>query len=321
MSKPDLLLIAPIYPPSMAQLDAAYTVHRYWEAADKPALLARLAPLCVAAATSGGVGIKADVIKALPKLRMLSCFGVGYDGVDMAACVAAGIKVSNTPDVLNECVADTAWMLLLATVRRAVFNDKFVRSGAWLKGNAPLTDKVWGETLGIVGLGRIGKSIARRAEGFGMKVVYHGRSRQNDVAYDYYADLVEMAKVAKVVLVITPGGKATENIINARVIAALGPEGTFINIARGSVVDEPALIRALASGALGSAGLDVFWNEPNPDPALTSLPNVTLYPHHASSTDATRDAMDVLVADNLIAFFAGRPLPSQVAPPPGATGR
>ncbi len=312
MSKPDLLLIAPIYPPSMAQLDAVYTVHRYWEAADKPALLASLAPNCVAAATSGGVGIKADVVKALPKLRMLSCFGVGYDGVDLAACVAAGIKVSNTPDVLNECVADTAWMLLLSTVRRAVFNDKFVRSGQWLKGNAPLTDKVWGETLGIVGLGRIGKAIARRAEGFGMKIVYHGRSRQSDVAFDYYADLAEMAKVAKVVLVITPGGKGTEHIINERVLAALGKKGYLINVSRGTTVDDAALIKALQQGTIAGAGLDVFVDEPRVPEAYLALDNVVLQPHVGSGTVATRTAMGQLVVDNLAAWFAGKPLLTEV---------
>lgn len=312
MSKPDLLLIAPIYPPSMAQLDAGYTVHRYWEAADKPALLTKIAATCEAVATSGGAGIKAEVIKALPKLRMVSCFGVGYDGVDMAACLAAGIKVSNTPDVLNECVADTAWMLLLATVRRAVSNDKFVRSGAWQKGNAPLTDKVWGETLGIVGLGRIGRAIARRAEGFGMKIVYHGRNRQSDVAYDYYADLVAMAKVAKVVLVITPGGKGTENIINARVLEALGKKGYLINVSRGTTVDDAALIKALQEGSIAGAGLDVFVDEPRVPEAYLALDNVVLQPHVGSGTVATRTAMGQLVVDNLAAWFAGKPLLTEV---------
>ncbi len=312
MPKRDLLLIAPIYPPSMAQLDAIYNVHRYWEAADKPALLANIAASCEAAATSGGVGIKADVIQALPKLRMVSCFGVGYDGVEIPACVAAGIKVSNTPDVLNECVADTAWMLLLATVRRAVFNDKFVRSGAWLKGNAPLTDKVWGETLGIVGLGRIGRAIARRAEGFGMKIVYHGRNRQSDVAYDYYADLAEMAQVAKVLLVITPGGRGTENIINARVLEALGKKGYLINVSRGTTVDDAALIRALQQGSIAGAGLDVFVDEPRVPEAYLALDNVVLQPHVGSGTVATRTAMGQLVIDNLAAWFAGKPLLTEV---------
>ena len=318
MSKPDLLLISAIYPPAMAQLDAAYTVHRYWESTDKAGLLARLAPICEAAATSGGVGISADIVRALPRLRMLSCFGVGYDGVDIAACKAAGIKVSNTPDVLNECVADTAWMLILATVRRTVFNDKFVRSGQWLKGNAPLTDKVWGETLGIVGLGRIGKAIARRAEGFGMKVVYHGRKRQADVAHDYYADLTEMAKVARVLLVITPGGKGTEHIVNARVLEALGKKGYLINVSRGTTVDDGALIKALETGAIAGAGLDVFVDEPRVPEAYLKFDNVVLQPHVGSGTVATRTAMGQLVVDNLAAWFAKKPLLTEVPETRGA---
>ena len=318
MSKPDLLLISAIYPPAMAQLDATYTVHRYWESTDKAALLARLAPTCEAAATSGGVGITADIARALPRLGMLSCFGVGYDGVDIAACKAAGIKVSNTPDVLNECVADTAWMLILATVRRTVFNDKFVRSGQWLKGNAPLTDKVWGETLGIVGLGRIGKAIARRAEGFGMKVVYHGRRRQPDVSLDYYADLAEMANVARVLLVITPGGKGTENIVNARVLEALGKKGYLINVSRGTTVDDDALIKALAAGDIAGAGLDVFVDEPRVPEAYLKFDNVVLQPHVGSGTVATRTAMGQLVVDNLAAWFAKKPLLTEVPETRGA---
>ena len=318
MSKPDLLLISAIYPPAMAQLDATYTVHRYWESTDKAALLARLAPTCEAAATSGGVGITADIARALPRLGMLSCFGVGYDGVDIAACIAAGIKVSNTPDVLNECVADTAWMLILATVRRTVFNDKFVRSGQWLKGNAPLTDKVWGETLGIVGLGRIGKAIARRAEGFGMKVVYHGRRRQPDVSLDYYADLAEMANVARVLLVITPGGKGTENIVNARVLEALGKKGYLINVSRGTTVDDAALIKALAAGDIAGAGLDVFVDEPRVPEGYLKFDNVVLQPHVGSGTVATRTAMGQLVVDNLAAWFAKKPLLTEVPETRGA---
>ncbi len=312
MSKPDLLLIAPIHGPTMKQLDDAFTVHRYWEAADQPALLSGIAATCEGAATSGHAGIKGEVIRALPKLKILSCFGVGYDGVDTAACMAAGIKVTNTPDVLNECVADTAWMLILATVRRAVFNDKFVRSGQWQKGGAPLTDKVWGETLGIIGLGRIGKAIAKRAEGFGMKIVYHGRNRQAGIDYDYYADLAEMAKVVKVLLVITPGGRETEKMVSAKVLEALGPKGYLINVSRGSTVDEDALVQALEQNRIAGAGLDVFVNEPRVPEALFKLDNVVLQPHVGSGTVATRDAMGQLVVDNLLAHFAGKPLLTEI---------
>ncbi|MBL8377937.1 MAG: 2-hydroxyacid dehydrogenase [Burkholderiales bacterium] len=312
MSKPDLLLVSPIHGPTQAQLDADYTVHRYWEAADKPALLAKLAPTCVAAATSGGAGIKAQVIRALPGLKIVACFGVGYDGVDLAACKERGIRVTNTPDVLNECVADTTWMLILATVRRAVFNDKYVRSGKWLGGSAPLTDKVWGETLGIVGLGRIGKAIARRAEGFGMQVVYHGRHRQPDVAYEYFADLKAMARAVKILVLILPGGKATENLVDAEVLAALGPQGYLINVSRGSNVDEAAVLKALQDKTIAGAGLDVFVDEPRVPEAFFALDNVVLQPHVGSGTVATRNAMGQLVVDNLAAFFAGRALLTEV---------
>lgn len=312
MSKPDLLLIAPIFPHTVAQLESAYSVHRYWESNDKPALLASLKDTCVAAATSGSSGITADVIRALPKLKIVGCFGVGYDGVDTAACKAAGVKVTNTPEVLNECVADTSMMLLLATVRRAVFNDRFVREGKWLKGNAPLTDKVWGETLGIVGLGRIGKAIAKRAEGFGMKVVYHGRTKQAGLPYDYFADVKEMARAVKVLLLILPGGKATEKMINAGVLAALGKKGYLINVSRGSNVDEAALLKALQDGTIAGAGLDVFVDEPRMSEEFFKLDNVVLQPHVGSGTVHTRTAMGQCVVDNLAAWFAGQPLLTEV---------
>ncbi len=312
MSKQDLLLMAPIFPPTMTQLAEKYNVHRYWESKDKPGLLASLKDSCIAVATSGSSGINAEEIRALPKLKIVSCFGVGYDGVDTTAAKAAGVKVTNTPDVLNECVADTSMMLVLSTVRRAIFNDKFVREGKWLKGNAPLTDKVWGETLGIVGLGRIGKAIAKRAEGFGMKVVYQGRTRQAGVPYEYFADLKEMAKAVRVLLLILPGGKATANLVNADVLAALGKKGYLINVSRGSNVDEPALLKALQDGTIAGAGLDVFADEPRMTEEFFKLDNVVLQPHVGSGTVFTRTAMGQLVVDNLDAWFAGKPLLTEV---------
>jgi lactate dehydrogenase-like 2-hydroxyacid dehydrogenase len=312
MSKPNLLLIGPIYGPTMAQLDAAYTVHRYWEAADKPALLTQIAGTCEAVATSGGHGIRAEVIKALPKLKIISSFGVGYDSVDTAAAKAAGAHVTNTPDVLTDCVADTTWALILATVRKTAAYDKFVREGKWLKGNAPLTDKVWGEKMGIIGLGRIGKAIAKRGEGFGMQVAYHGRSKQAGVSYPYYATPAELARNVKILVVVTPGGKETDKLVSAEVIEALGPKGYLINISRGSTVDEPALVRALTEGKLGGAGLDVFVEEPKVPEELLKLDNVVLQPHVGSGTHHTRTAMGQLVVDNLAAYFSGKPLPTEV---------
>lgn len=312
MSKPDVLLMGAIYGPTMKQLDEAYTVHRYWEAADKPALLAKIAGSCEAVATSGGHGISADVIKALPKLKIISSFGVGYDSTDVAAAKAAGAHVTNTPDVLTDCVADTTWALILSTVRKTAAYDKFVREGKWLKGGAPLTDKVWGEKMGIIGLGRIGKAIAKRGEGFGMQVAYHGRNKQAGVAFDYHPTAVELARNVKILVVVTPGGKDTDKIVSAEVIEALGPKGYLINISRGSTVDEKALVKALVDGKLGGAGLDVFVEEPKVPEELFKLDNVVLQPHVGSGTFHTRQAMGQLVVDNLAAYFAGKPLHTEV---------
>ncbi|HEY4374982.1 MAG TPA: 2-hydroxyacid dehydrogenase [Burkholderiales bacterium] len=312
MSKPDVLLIGPLFAPTMAQLDAAYTVHRYWEAADKPALLKKIAGTCEAVATSGGHGIKAEVVKALPKLKIISSFGVGYDSVDTTAAKAAGAHVTNTPDVLTDCVADTTWALILSTVRKTAYFDRFVRDGKWLKGNPPLTDKVWGEKLGIIGLGRIGKAIAKRGEGFGMQTAYHGRHQQAGVAYTYYPTALELARNVKILVVVTPGGKETDKIVSREVLEALGPKGYLINISRGSTVDEEALIQALAEGKLGGAGLDVFVEEPKVPEALFKLDNVVLQPHVGSGTHHTRTAMGQLVVDNLAAYFAGKPLLTEV---------
>lgn len=312
MSKKNVLLMGPLYPPTVKQLEETYNIHRYWEAADKAALVKSLAADCDAVATSGFFGIKAEVVKALPKLKIVSSFGVGYDSVDVAACKAAGAHVTNTPDVLTDCVADTTWALILSTVRRTAFNDRFVRDGKWLKGGAPLTDKVWGEKMGIIGLGRIGKAIARRGEGFGMQVAYHGRNKQAGVDYPYYATPAELARNVKILVVVTPGGKDTDKIVSAEVLEALGPKGYLINISRGSTVDEPALVKALAEGKIAGAGLDVFVEEPKVPEELFKLDNVVLQPHVGSGTHHTRAAMGQLVVDNLAAYFAGKPLLTEV---------
>jgi lactate dehydrogenase-like 2-hydroxyacid dehydrogenase len=310
--KPDLLLICPLFPATMKQLDAAYTVHRYYEAADKDAFVASVADRITAAATAGHEGMPVALMKRFPKLKIISCFGVGVDGIDVPAAKQLGIAVTNTPDVLTECVADNALALLLSTMRRTVFNDRFVRAGNWLKGGAPLADKVSGGTMGIIGLGRIGKAIAKRAEAFGMKVVYHGRKKQDDVTYPYYANPVDMAKNIDVLVLACPGGKATEKIVSKEVLDALGPKRYLVNVSRGSTVDEPALVEALVHGRLAGAGLDVFVAEPKVPEALFKLDNVVLQPHVSSGTHQTRAAMGQLVVDNLAAFFAGKPLLTQV---------
>jgi hydroxypyruvate reductase len=303
--KPDLLMLSPLIPHAMKQFEAAYTVHRYWEAQDKDALIASLRERITAVATSSG--IRGEVIRKLPKLKLVASLGVGYDSVDVKSALECGVIVTNTPDVLTECVADTCWALILATVRRTVFHDRYVRARKWLAAPAPLTDRLWGSPLGILGLGRIGKAIARRGEAFKMPIAYSGRHPQADVAYQYYPTAVELARNSRILVVVTPGGKATEKIVGKDVIDALGPSGYLINISRGTTVDEACLIDALANQRLAGAGLDVFVEEPKVPEALFALDNVVLQPHVGSATVPTRQAMAQLVVDNIAAHFAGKP--------------
>ncbi len=309
--KAELLLMAPIYGATQQHLEATYTVHRLWEAPDPDAKLAELADRIDTVVTPGGRGMTAAEMRALPKLKLIACFAVGVDAVDVAAATALGIKVTNTPDVLTEDVADLALALVLATVRRVAAGDRYVRSGAWLKGALPLTQSVQGKTMGIVGMGRIGQAIAKRAAAFGLRIAYQG-PRDKSLPYPYHADPVELAKACDILVAACPGGDATRGIISAAVIEALGPQGVFVNIARGSVVDEPALVNALVHGRLGGAGLDVFVDEPRVPAALLTLDQVVLQPHVGSASHATRTAMGQLVIDNVAAWFARKPLPTPV---------
>ncbi len=304
----ELLLMCPLYEPTMRRLEDTYRVHRVWEGADRDALLSALGERVRAMATIGHERTDATLLECLPALRMIACFGVGYDGVDLAAVKARGIALTNTPDVLTECVADNALALILATVRRTAFNDRFIRAGRWLRESAPLTDRVWGESLGIVGLGRIGQAIARRAEAFGMSVAYHGRRALPGASYRYCANLTQMAREVSILVVACPGGEATRGIVSREVLQALGPQGYLVNISRGSTIDEEALVEALCAGRLAGAGLDVFTDEPHVPEALLTRDNVTLQPHVSSGTHYTRAAMGQLVVDNLAAWFAGEPL-------------
>lgn len=309
MTKPDILMIGPMMAYVMETLEEAYTVHRYWEAKDKDALVAANADKIRAIATSGHSGASRALIGSLPKLEAIGCYGVGYDAIDVEAATEAGVKVSNTPNVLNDDVADMGMALMLAVTRRIPLYDRYVRSGSWpAKGEPQLTATLRNKTLGIVGLGRIGKTIARRAQAFDLEIAYHGRSEQADQPFTFYADLTEMAQNVDILLAICPGGPATAGIINTPVLEALGPEGIFINIARGSVVDEPALVAALEQGKIGGAGLDVFAAEPQVPEALWAMDNVVMQPHMGSGTAHTRKAMGQLVIDNLAAHFAGKPL-------------
>ena len=306
--KPDLLVVGPMYPPTLATLDAAYTTHKLWLAPDRDAFLASVADRIDAAATSGTRGMDAATMDKLPKLKVISHFGVGVDSIDVDAAKKRGIKITNTPDVLNEDVADIAMALLLATVRKVPAGDRYVRSGNWLNGAMPLTDTIQGKTLGIVGLGRIGKAIARRAEAFNLKIAYTGPNRKKDVAYEYYPDALTLAAESDFLVASCPGGEATRGVVSRAVLEALGPKGVFVNISRGSVADETALVETLREGKLGGAGLDVFVDEPRVPDALFAMDNVVLQPHVGSATHPTRQAMGQLVIDNLAAWFAKKPL-------------
>jgi hydroxypyruvate reductase len=306
MKNVDILCIGPIYAPSLAKLEDEFTVHKLWLSKDKPATIAELAGRIRGVASFGPYGVDAKLIDALPKLEIISNFGVGYDAIDIPAAKRRGIIVTNTPNVLNDCVADLAMGLTIDALRRVSQGDRFVRSGGWLKGNLPFAQKVGGRTMGILGYGRVGKAIAKRAEAFGMTIVYHGRRQQANVAYKYYPNLVDMARDADVLMVICEGGAATRHLVNAGVMAALGPDGTLVNVARGSVVDEEALVDALRQGKLGAAALDVYQDEPRVPEALFAMDNVVLQPHRGSATHETRGAMGDLTVENLRLHFAGK---------------
>lgn len=311
MARPEVLVAAPLMPYLMEALRRDYTVHDRIHQSD-PAALAAAAPSIRAVVANGEAKVPRELIAQLPALEVITVFGVGYDGVDVAAAHERGVPVTNTPDVLNDDVADLAMGLLLSVARRIPQADRFVREGQWPKGPIALARKVSGGKLGVVGMGRIGQAIARRAEAFGMHISYTARSPRSDVNYTYYPDAVALATAVDFLIVITPGGAATRGLIDARVLQALGPHGFLINVARGSVVDEQALIHALEQGHIAGAALDVFVAEPNVPDKLREMPQVVLTPHMASGTRETREAMANLVLANLAAHFAGKPLLTRV---------
>ncbi len=302
--KPDLLLIGPVTPRMQARLDAEFTVHRLpADPEAQGAVLAEHGSKIVAVCTGGGLGLPTPIMDQLPKLRVISSYGVGYDTIDADLAASRGIIVAHTPNVLNDDVATTAILLWLATSRKMVAYDSYLRAGRWeAEGYPPLTTSPQNRTVGIIGLGRIGQAIADRLPPFGATIVYHGRSKK-DVPYRYYDNLVEMARDCEVLICITPGGPETRHMVNAEVLKALGPQGILVNVARGSVVDEAALVTALQDGTIAGAGLDVFEEEPKAPDALFSMENVTLHPHIASATAETRQAMGDLTCDNLSQFM------------------
>ena len=306
--KPDVLIVGPMYQPTLDALDREFRTHKLWLAPDRKVLLASCAGRVRGIATTGFVGADAALIDALPKLEIISSFGVGYDTVDVVAARKRGVIVTNTPGVLNDAVADLAIGLMIAAARRIPQGDRFVREGKWIKQGLPLARHVTGKRLGIVGLGRIGQAIAKRAAGFDLKISYHSRHRVRESPFAYYERLVDLARNSDFLVAILPGGKETWHLVDEEVMRALGPTGILVNVARGSVVDEKALVKCLQEGALGGAALDVFEEEPKVPEALFTMDNVVLQPHVGSATHETRTAMGQLTIDNLVAHFAGKPV-------------
>jgi lactate dehydrogenase-like 2-hydroxyacid dehydrogenase len=303
MANVDILVTAPLPPFLYEPLKADYRCHDYYQSSHRPGLLAAEGARIRGLVQGGGTTTPTTLLDALPKLEIISVFGVGYDGVPVDYCRSRGVKVTNTPDVLTEDVADVAVGLVLMSGRGFGAAERYVRAGEWGRRPFPLTTKLGGRTAGILGLGRIGKAIAKRLSAMEMKIAYTGRKRQTDVPYRFVPTLAALAAESDFLIVACPGGPATKNIVNAEVLAALGKKGTLVNIARGSIVDEPALVAALLSGTIKGAGLDVFADEPKVPPALLAMENVVLLPHVGSATDETRKAMGDLCKANLDAWF------------------
>jgi lactate dehydrogenase-like 2-hydroxyacid dehydrogenase len=306
---PELLLIESMMPEIEARLEAAYTVHRLETAPDKAAMVARVGSNVRAVATGGGSGVSKAIADALPKLEIIAINGVGTDAVDLVRAKAQGVRVTNTPDVLTDDVADLGMALMLAASRQLVAGDRFVRDGRWARGESlPLARKVTGKKLGILGMGRIGRAIGRRAEGFGMQIAYTDIRAFDDLVYRYVPSLLELAQDSDILIIAASGGAQSRGIVNRAVMDALGRDGILVNVARGTVVDEPALVAALQAGTLGGAGLDVFLNEPNVPQELLTMGQLVLQPHRASATIETRITMGELVLANLAAHFEGKEL-------------
>lgn len=316
MSKPRIVQIGSLAgsPGGDETLREQFEVIALWQAADRKQALREARDVEVVV-TSAVHGCTADVIEKLPNLKLICNWGVGYDSIDIETAARRGVAVTNTPEVLNDCVADEAWGLMIACARHIAQGDRFVRANRWENrdGMLPLGTRVSGKKLGIVGLGRIGMAIARRGEGFDMQIAYHNRNPRTDVPYTYMAKLTDLARWSDFLVVATVGGASTRKLVSREVLQALGPSSYIINIARGPVIDEAAMVELLQKGELGGAGLDVFEDEPNvPDP-LKEMDNVVLMPHVGSATTETRHAMFDLVMKNLQAYFTGKALLTPVS--------
>jgi lactate dehydrogenase-like 2-hydroxyacid dehydrogenase len=310
--KPEIIITGKGHAGTQATLQEEFTCHKLFEATDKNIFLKEHGPKVRGLATFGPMPVDGKLMDALSKLEIISNFGVGVDAINLDDAKKRGIIVTNTPDVLNECVADTAIALVLCTLRKLPQSEAYLRAGGWVaKGPYPLTTSLGGKTLGILGLGRIGEAIARRAIAMGMKIRYHNR-RKKDVVYPYDPDPVALAKNSDVLMVVTPGGPETQNLVGAKVLDALGPRKYVVNIARGSVIDEPVLLRYLQENRIAGAGLDVFVDEPRVPPEFFKLDNAVLLPHVGSATVETRKAMGDLQIENLRLHFSGKAVATRV---------
>jgi lactate dehydrogenase-like 2-hydroxyacid dehydrogenase len=316
-TRPEIVLIGPLKPLVVKGLEAACTVHKAAAAPDRDGFVTAHSGVRAIACSATTEQIPGAFMARFPKLQIVSSFGVGYDHVDVKFAAAHGIVVTNTPDVLTEEVADTALGLLLCTVREFPQAERFLRAGKWARQGYPLSQATLrNRTVGIVGMGAIGQAIGRRLDAFGVPVVYHTRRPRPELAYRHYPKLLDMARDIDTLMVIVPGGAATANMIDAAVLDALGPNGILINMARGSVVDEPALIAALKTRRIMAAGLDVYVKEPEVPAEFIAMDNVVLFPHLGSASVHTRDQMDQLIVDNIAAWAAGKPPRTPVAETP-----
>jgi lactate dehydrogenase-like 2-hydroxyacid dehydrogenase len=309
MDEFEVLMVSPLSPLEFGDTVGPCRFHKLWQAEDRDGMIRQTRDK-VRGIISGALArrrIDAEFMQQFPKLEIVAHMGVGYDLIDAKWAATRNIVVTHTPDVLTDEVADLAMGLLLATVRQIPQADRFLRAGKWHGGIFPLTTSLQGRRLGILGLGRIGKEIGKRAEAFGLTVAYHGRNRQTDVSYDYHPTLVGLASDCDILMVVAPGGAETRDIVNAEVLEALGPDGILVNVARGSVVDEKALVAALRDGKILSAGLDVFADEPRVPQELVDMAHIVLLPHVGSASRQVRLAMGQLALDNILAWASGKP--------------
>jgi lactate dehydrogenase-like 2-hydroxyacid dehydrogenase len=311
--KPELLALTPFYPPTLAALERDYVVHKLWEARDPDALIRQLSANVRGIVTTGLVGCKRAHIDALPKLEVIACFGTSHGTLDLPVAKERGIVVTNTPDWTVDAVADLAIGLLIAVMRRICEADRFIRAGKWPAGAFPMSTDLRGKTCGIIGYGGIGSAVAKRVAAFGMPVCYHGPREKAGVTYSYYADLLKMAQVSDCLIVTCPETPATRKSVDTRVLDALGAQGFLVNVARGAIVDQAALIQALKDGRIAGAGLEVFWDEPRVPSELLTMEQVVLAPHIGSSTREIREHRGATLLANLCAHFAGAPVSNRLA--------